>query len=277
MLGLFLKKSHGCVEGVDDRPMRVRALLIVVLGLLAFPAAASAQADIEAVWAFTGGQVAVQPAGDGSFRGTVIRETRFSDCVHPVGEQMWVNMRLQPDGQYFGGHQWFRTSDCTPLPDRGNTAYRVLTRPDGTRFLRVCFAAPERPDLQPTIAPDGTPANTTTSCNDSDFVGPPGEPVKFEEVVRLPPPSGRRRCVSRRNFRIRLREPRGDALASATVFVNGKRVRVVRGKRLTARVDLRGLPRGRYTVRIVARTVLGRTIQGKRRYRTCVPTRKRGD
>jgi hypothetical protein len=255
----------------------MRALLVAAI-LLAFPATASAQADIEAVWSFSGGQVAVQPAGDGSFRGTVIRETRFADCPHPVGEVMWLGMRLQPDGQYFGGHQWFRTSDCTPLPTRGNTAFRVLTRPDGSRFLRVCFAAPERPDLQPTIAPDGTSANTTTSCNDSDFVSPPSAtPPRFVDVVKLPAPRGRgrNRCVSRRNFRIRLREPRGDALASAMVFVNGRRVRVVRGERLTARVDLRGLPKGRYTVRIVARTVLGRTIQGKRRYRTCVPSRRR--
>lgn len=256
--------------------MRMRTTLLVVAVLLAFPAAASAQADIEAVWEFTGGQVAVQAAGDGSFRGTVIRETRFSDCVHPVGEVMWTGLRPQPDGQYFGGHQWFRTSTCEPLPDRGNTAFRVLLRPDGTRFLRVCFAAPERPDLQPTIAPDGTSANTTTTCNDSDFVSPPAAPPKFVDVVKLPAPQGGRRCVSRRNFRIRLSEPRGDALASATVFVNGKRVKVVRGKRLTARVDLRGLPKGRYTVRIVAKTVLERTIQGKRRYRTCVPSRRGG-
>jgi hypothetical protein len=275
MVRLFLKKSHGWAEAVDDRPMLLRTTLIVGALLLVFPAAASAQADVEAVWEFTGGQVAIQPAGDGSFRGTVIRETRFSDCVHAVGEVMWLGMRSQPDGQYFGGHQWFRTSDCAPLPDRGNTAFRVLVRPDGTRFLRVCFAAPERPDLQPTIAADGTSANTTVSCNDSDFVAPPAAPPRFVDVVRLPAPQGRRRCVSRRNFRIRLREPRGDALASATVFVNGKRVKAVRGERLTARVDLRGLPKGRYTVRIVAKTVLGRTIQGKRRYRTCVPSKRR--
>ncbi|HEV2813022.1 MAG TPA: hypothetical protein VGW10_07215 [Solirubrobacteraceae bacterium] len=78
-----------------------------------------------------------------------------------------------------------------------------------------------------------------------------------------------RRCRSRRNFTIRLREPRRGRLRSARVYVNGRRVRVLRGKRLRARVDLRGLPEGRYTVKIVARTTTGRRIVAKRRYRTC--------
>jgi hypothetical protein len=44
--------------------------------------------------------------------------------------------------------------------------------------------------------------------------------------------------------------------------------------RITAPINLRGLPRGRYTVKITARTVLGRTISGSRRYRTCAPRRR---
>jgi hypothetical protein len=38
-----------------------------------------------------------------------------------------------------------------------------------------------------------------------------------------------------------------------------------------ARVDLRGLPRGRYTVRIVARLRGGRVVRARRLYRTCRP------
>jgi hypothetical protein len=81
-----------------------------------------------------------------------------------------------------------------------------------------------------------------------------------------------KRCASRRHFQIRLRAPRGDRLRSARVYVNGHRVRLLRGRRLRARVSLRGLPRGRFTVRIVGRTRKGRTVYDVRRYRTC--TRK---
>jgi len=85
--------------------------------------------------------------------------------------------------------------------------------------------------------------------------------------------TSRARCASRRHFRIRLRAPRGDRLRSARVYVNGRRVRVLRGRRLRAVIDLRGLPAGRVRVRVVARTRHGRRVSETRRYRTCA---KRG-
>jgi hypothetical protein len=87
-------------------------------------------------------------------------------------------------------------------------------------------------------------------------------------------PKATRKCRSKRNFRIRLRQPKADPLVRATVKVNGRQVKVVTGTRLTAPVDLRGLPKGRYTVKIAATTATGRVIQGTRKYRTCVPKRR---
>lgn len=84
-----------------------------------------------------------------------------------------------------------------------------------------------------------------------------------------------RRCASRRSFRIRLRQTRSDPLRSARVYVNGRRVRVLRGRRLRARVNLRGLPRGVVRVTIRGRTRSGRTVTSTRRYRTCVPRARR--
>ena len=84
------------------------------------------------------------------------------------------------------------------------------------------------------------------------------------------------RCASRRHFRIRLRAPRGDRLSSARVYVNGKRVRVLAGRRLRAAVDLRRLPEGTVRVTIVARTRKGRTVRRRRTYHTCVPRRGGG-
>ena len=78
-------------------------------------------------------------------------------------------------------------------------------------------------------------------------------------------------CASRRHFVIHLRR----GLVSARVYVGSRRVRVLRGRRLHAPVDLRGLPRGRFTVRIVARTSSGRQVVSVRRYRTCTAKRRR--
>ncbi len=39
-------------------------------------------------------------------------------------------------------------------------------------------------------------------------------------------------------------------------------------------MNLRGLPKGRYTVRIELRSATGKKVVGQRRYRTCVPKRR---
>ena len=91
------------------------------------------------------------------------------------------------------------------------------------------------------------------------------------------PPAQSRTCVSRRRFPIRLRAPRGDEIRRSTVsvLVDGRRRRVVRGGRGTAVVNLRGLPRGRFQVRVVVRTTGGRTLRSSRSYRTCTPKPRR--
>jgi Big-like domain-containing protein len=83
------------------------------------------------------------------------------------------------------------------------------------------------------------------------------------------------KCVSRRSFHIRVKKIAGEKVVSATVRVNGKKVKVVRGKRLTAPVVLNGLPKGKVIVKIVSRTASGRKVTDTRRYKTCVPGKKK--
>ena len=80
-------------------------------------------------------------------------------------------------------------------------------------------------------------------------------------------------CVSRRNFRIRLRVPPGTTVRSARVTVGGERVRVSYADRITAPVDLRGLPRGMVIVRIRIVTARGTVLRGARTYQTCAAPR----
>jgi len=58
------------------------------------------------------------------------------------------------------------------------------------------------------------------------------------------------------------------------VRLNGKRVATRRGKRVTAPINLRGLPKGRFKVRITVKLADGRTVNGTRRYRTCTPRKR---
>jgi hypothetical protein len=65
--------------------------------------------------------------------------------------------------------------------------------------------------------------------------------------------------------------PRGEEVRKATVVLNGKKIRVKRGKRLTAMIDLRGLPKNRYRVKITLHLKGGGKVSGVRRYWTCTP------
>ena len=114
------------------------------------------------------------------------------------------------------------------------------------------------------IATDGTRATADVTVNVAG-----AKPSAFGPNGIVTGMPSTRRCVSRRSFRIRIRERRGRKYTTAQVFVNRKQVAVRRGKRITAAINLRGLPKGRYTVKIVVVTTTGEIITGTRRYRTC--------
>jgi hypothetical protein len=247
---------------------RVRVLATTGGALVALAAGAgpAAAADlIEGSWLFQDGEVLVQASGPGAFQGTVVKPTRFAACPHPAGERMW-----QMSGgatSYSGTHIWYRP-DCSADP--GGQSTWTITSTDAANFtLRFCTVTPG--GGSPAFDATGQPLPGTI-CNDLKRVLPPQPTPTFERVVALPKET--RKCRSRRNFRIRLRAPKADPLVRATVRVNRKRVKVLSGARLTARVDLRGLPKGRYTVKITATTTSGRVIEGTRRYRTCAPKRR---
>ncbi len=245
------------------------AATAVAAGALAAPAAASAAADIEGVWSFSGGQIAVQAQPDGTFKGWVIRPTTFDpSCTHQIGELTWDGVRAQGDGSYWGGHQWFNSTTCTPI-NRGNTAFRVLADPTKGRFLRVCFSKPETLDVQPKIAPDGSSTDVNESCVDSDLIGPLQQATpKLGAIATLP--RATRRCRRSPKLKLVLRQPNADALKTVAIYLNGKRVRQRSGAAAAGTTTLTHVPRGRRsTVRIVATTLLGKTITGKRTYRTC--------
>lgn len=136
------------------------------------------------------------------------------------------------------------------------------------RVRRYAISAGSTP---PVAAPPTAPAPTPAP--------PAPAPVKPIAAVSLPKASSvillpsARTCVSRRNFRIRLKQPKGLKIKSAVVALNGKRVATRSGKRVTAPVDLRGLPKGRFTVKITVTLTDGRKLSSTRRYKTCAPKR----
>jgi hypothetical protein len=125
----------------------------------------------------------------------------------------------------------------------------------------ACAATDQRGITRPQFA----------ACDSGAFELAPASVLPSAPVATPTPVAAQRSCLSSRKFRIRLRVPKGEHVRSATVFVNGEKVAVRRGKRLTATVNLRGLTKDRYKVRIVLKLADGSKVTGVRRYWTCTP------
>lgn len=256
-------------------PLRAAISLLALLAgwLLAGPGIARAATPIEGVWSFNGGQVAIQGQDDGTFVGTVVAPTKFSQCYHPVGEEMWTQIRLQPDGSYLGLHQWyFATSECVANPALGLTAWRVLQAADESRFLRVCFSAPGS-SSQPTIAADGTSKGATFGCSDSARISALPS-IKQSEVGKYLILPRNRNCVGRPRMKVRIHDPASDPFQKVSVKLrSGKVHRLAKLKHqahgVVATLNLRGLPRETFTVTVRTTTLLGSSLSTKRSYRVC--------
>jgi hypothetical protein len=101
---------------------------------------------------------------------------------------------------------------------------------------------------------------------------PPAKPAPLIAAKVFTLPSARS-CISRRHFRIRIHKVPGVTFVSAVVKLRGKRVKTLKGRRITAPIDLRGLPKGTYRVSITAKTSDGRSVSDARTYHTCASRR----
>ena len=75
-------------------------------------------------------------------------------------------------------------------------------------------------------------------------------------------------CASKRQLTIHIQNAKHFGIVSAVVRINGKVSKLVRGH-LSEGINLVGLPKGTFTVSIVAHTRSGQTLHGKRVYHTC--------
>lgn len=64
---------------------------------------------------------------------------------------------------------------------------------------------------------------------------------------------------------------RNTTLKTVSVTIRGHKIATVRkGKYVVATIDLKGLPKGAFTVKIRATTVLGHHLSANRTYHTCL-------
>jgi hypothetical protein len=140
----------------------------------------------------------------------------------------------------------------------------------------VSSPAPVNPTPTPTPTPEArtaTPTPEPPAPTPGPTATPTPEPladVSADDVLSLPSPKS---CASRRKFAIRVRAPRGISVTSTTVFLNGRKAGTGRGN--GAVISLRGLPRGKVKVKVVAQLSDGRQLVMRRTYKTCTTRARR--
>lgn len=139
--------------------------------------------------------------------------------------------------------------------------------PDGSQSIAVA--------ITPSSA--GTYAVTATVSDRESGASAPltlsasinGTTTTAASIIAPKPSTSLHACISRRDFPIHVQHLRRYGVVSATVYVNGKAEHTVRGKRMSAPIDLRQLPKGTFTITIVAQLRNGHSIRGHRTYHTC--------
>jgi putative CocE/NonD family hydrolase len=185
-----------------------------------------------------------------------------------------------PGGTVIRPFHPFTREAAEPVEPNEPQLYRIEIYPTSNVFkaghrIRLTLSTANTPTTAPSLPAVGEQAGGTIRVlrggrYDSHVLLPlrGAAAASARSVAQLPP----RSCRSRRDFVIRLKRRRGTRIERVSVFVNGRRTRVLRGRRLRARVRLSGLPRGTFRVRVVVRARRGGrrvTLRDTRTYRTC--------
>jgi DNA-binding beta-propeller fold protein YncE len=119
-------------------------------------------------------------------------------------------------------------------------------------------------------AGSSTGSSTSTGKASPDLIRVPTVAEREEKLASAFGLPSAKACYSHRTFKIHIQQPPGyPKIVSAEVFLGRHRERSLNKKGLTDRVVLTGLPHGTFTIKIVARTIAGTTLTGRRTYHTC--------
>ena len=143
----------------------ITSLVIVAAAVTAPRHVARTSADSDPIvgfWNYGGGVVQVVGSGS-SFTGTVVKESAFSSCTHPVGEVIWRITKTTTG--YTGTHEWFANTACTPggSNDLGQSTWGV-TETGAALVLHFCTTSPTEPsDTRCNDLTRAKPVVTTTT------------------------------------------------------------------------------------------------------------------
>ncbi|MCW2982707.1 MAG: hypothetical protein JWR63_277, partial [Conexibacter sp.] len=143
---------------------------------------------------------------------------------------------------------------------------RTTTGPDAVLQLPGIAAPPASDPPAASPLPPAIPPTTPVKAASP-------APLKATSIIKLPTGSTKT-CSSRRTLTLRLAAPAGAKISKAVIKVAGKS-KTYKGKDVKPKIDLRGLPKGKYSVKVSITLADGRTATLSKSYKTCA-AKKRG-
>jgi predicted acyl esterase len=182
----------------------------------------------------------IKPDGTIVLQHRLISPVRIADFTHPVHVQLPGIV-----------HRFAKGDRIALTVAASDAAYRGNNTP-GPVTISTDPASPGVLKLPVIAAPDQTPIQASTRA----------------------PARGPVQCADRRKFTFRIHQPKKGRVVRVRAYVNGKLSKSVKGRRVT-RLTLRRLPRGVFTVKIVAVTDKRSRTISVRRYKGCKKSRPR--
>ncbi len=216
-----------------------------------------------------------------------------SETAGSGGGRLWDRMRLVISDQDGATIYAGRVADLNRLPMGALAAGAERTYTftawlpsgaddnafQGARLsLRFTWLAEAEPAPAPTTTAEPTPAAPPADAplrvarqSPPAATPDPNAAVSAEQLFALP---SAKACLSNRALKVRVRAPRGVKVTSVRVYINNKRRGSFKGAK--ASINLRGLPRGTFGVKLRATLANGRKLTLKRTYRTCATSTRPG-
>jgi hypothetical protein len=187
--------------------------------------------------------------------------TTVKDVYVEIGPTTAYGRQVRPASSLASTGAWNAT--VTDLPAGALLHYRVVvTATNRVGQTRTTAGADQTVQMPAAPAPPASPPASKPK---------PLPRLKAATVIKLGTLG--RRCSSRRALTLRLVAPKGTKIAKAKITLRGKTT-TYSGKKLKARIALRGLPKAKFTVKVKVTLADGRTTTLTKTYKSCSAKRR---
>jgi hypothetical protein len=132
----------------------------------------------------------------------------------------------------------------------------------------ACTSTEAAPGTSTTVTNSTTVIQTTTTTTPTTTTPTTAPKITAESTIGFVS-----KCVSKRTVKVKLTAPSGQTFTRVTMSIAGKTVKSLKGKTVSKTISLKGLPRGRFALKVAAKLSGGKSFTRIKHYITCVASK----